>query len=147
MTIRYLKYFIFLAFIVALGVWFFFPIQKDDQTPAYAFAQIKRGDLKATVSATGTLNPVITVQVGSQVSGAILSLKADFNSRVTKGQVIAQIDPAIYDARLAEANSNLKSAQASRDKHSVEVLDEKRQLKRVEDLYKQIDKTIMLRPA
>lgn len=134
---RYLKYIAIMALTAGLGIWFLLPANEDDQTPAYDITPIKRGELKAMVSATGTLNPVITVQVGSQVSGAIHSLDADFNSRVSKGQVIAQIDSAIYEARLAEANSNLKSAQASRDKHSVEVLDAKRQLKRVEDLYRQ----------
>ena len=137
MTIRFLKYFTTFALIIALGVWLFFPIQKEDQTTAYDFAQIKRGDLKATVSATGTLNPVNTVQVGSQVSGTIQKLNADFNSRVSKGQVIAQIDSAIFDARLAEANANLQSAQATQDKTRVAVLDAARKLKRVEDLHKQ----------
>lgn len=137
MTTRYLKYFTILALIVALGVWFLFPGSEEDQTPAYDFAKIKRGDLKATVSATGSVNPVITVQVGSQVSGTIQTLNADFNSRVSKGQVIAQIDSAIFDARLAEANSNLKSAQAMQDKAWVAVLDAARQLRRVEDLHKQ----------
>jgi len=137
MTNPYLKYITVLALIVGLGIWFLFPTNEDTQTPAYDLAQIKRGVLTATVSATGTLNPVITVQVGSQVSGAIQSLNADFNSHVTKGQVIAQIDPAIFDARLAEANSNLKRAQASRDRAWVAVLDAARQLRRVEDLHKQ----------
>jgi HlyD family secretion protein len=80
---------------------------------------------------------VITVQVGSQVSGTIQTLNADFNSRVHKGQVIAQIDPAIFEARLAEADSNLKSAESSRDKAWVAVQDAARQLKRVEGLHKQ----------
>lgn len=137
MTLRYLKYFTILALIIALGVWFLFPGSEEDQAPAYDFALIKRGNLKATVSATGSVNPVITVQVGSQVSGTIQTLNADFNSRVSKGQVIAQIDSAIFDARLAEANSKLKSAQASRDKAWVAVLDAARQLRRVEDLHKQ----------
>lgn len=137
MAVRYLKYFTLLALILGLGIWFLFPANEDAETPIYDFAQIKRGNLKATVSATGTLNPVITVQVGSQVSGAIQSLDADFNSQVGKGQIIAQIDSAIYEARLAEANSNLRSAQASRDKHNIEVLDAERQLKRIENLYQQ----------
>lgn len=134
---RYLKYFALLAVIVALGIWFLLPTNEDDQPRTYDLVKIKRGDIKATVSATGTLNPVITVQVGSQVSGAIQSLNADFNSLVHKGQVIAQIDPAIFKARLAEANSNHKSALASLDRAQVVVVDAERQLKRVENLYKQ----------
>lgn len=137
MAFRYLKYIVPITLIILLGVWMFFPRAKEDSTPVYDLAKIKRGILKATVSATGTLNPIIKVQVGSQVSGTIQSLNADFNSRVSKGQVIAQIDPSIYKARLAEADSNLQSAQASLDKHHVELLDAERQLKRVEDLYNQ----------
>jgi len=137
MTIRSLKYIIPAILVITLGFWIFLPSTKEDQTQTYDFAKIKRGVLKATVSATGTLNPIITVQVGSQVSGTIQSLNADFNSQVTRGQVIAQIDPSIYKARLAEADSNLKSAQASLDKQKVELLEAKRQLKRVEGLYKQ----------
>lgn len=137
MTIRSLKYLIPVTLLILFGAWLFFPRNNDSKSPVYDFAQVKRGTIQAIVSATGTLNPIITVQVGSQVSGTIQSLSADFNSRVNKGQVIAQIDPSIYKARLAEADSNLKSAQASLDKHRVELLDAQRQLKRVEDLYKQ----------
>lgn len=138
MTARYLKYLAIPVVLIALGLWAFVtPNSEGEQTTVYNVAPVKRGDLTATVSATGTLNPVITVQVGSQVSGTIQTLNADFNSRVKKGQVIAQIDPAIYKARLAEADSNLKSAQASRDKAKVELRDAARQLKRVEDLYTQ----------
>jgi HlyD family secretion protein len=96
-----------------------------------------RGDLAATVSATGSLNPVITVQVGSQVSGTIQTLKADFNSRVRKGQVIAQIDAAVFQARLAEAEANLRRAQAASEKAWVAMEDAARQLKRREELYAQ----------
>lgn len=137
MNIRSLRYLLPLVLILGVIAWLFIPAAEEDTAPPYDFVKIKRGVLKATVSATGALNPIITVQVGSQVSGTIQSLSADFNSRVSKGQVIAQIDPSIYKARLAEASSNLKSAQASLDKHAVEVLDAKRQLKRVEDLYQQ----------
>lgn len=133
----YLKYLLIPALLIVAGVWYFFPADSGEQTPSYAVVSIKRGELKAIVSATGTLNPVITVQVGSQVSGTIQRLNVDFNSRVSKGQVIAQIDSAIFDARLAEANSNLKSAEASRDRAWIAVLDAARQLRRVEDLYRQ----------
>jgi HlyD family secretion protein len=123
--------------VIIIAVWFFLPSNEQELPSPYSLAPIKRGDLKATVSATGTLNPVITVTVGSQVSGTIQSLDVDFNSHVKKGQVIAQIDPALYKASLAEANANLMSAQASRDEQAVEVKDAKRKLKRVEDLFKQ----------
>lgn len=103
--------------------------------PAYSLGKISRGSIKAEVSATGSLSPVTTVQVGSQVSGTIQHLYADFNSVVKKGEVIAQIDPAIFNARLAEAEANLRSVQAARDKAQVEVQETNSALIRVTDLF------------
>jgi HlyD family secretion protein len=71
------------------------------------------GDVAYTVSASGNLNAVVTVQVGSQVSGNILSLAADYNTHVTKGQLVARIDPQIFQARVDQANANLNAARAS----------------------------------
>jgi len=76
------------------------------------------------------------VQVGSQVSGTIQHLFTDFNDRVKQGQAIAQIDPAIFKARRAEAQANLKSAEASRDKAWFSVMDAKREHNRQADLFK-----------
>jgi HlyD family secretion protein len=74
---------------------------------------VERGDIASTVSATGTPNAVVTVQVGSQVSGNILSLSADFNTPVKKGQVVARIDPQIYQARVDQARATLNAQQAA----------------------------------
>src|SRR5581483_7027478 len=74
--------------------------------------KIERGNIRNTVSATGTLQAVTTVQVGSQVSGTISALYADFNSNVHKGQVVAQLDPAIFKAQVASARANLEQARA-----------------------------------
>jgi HlyD family secretion protein len=134
---RFIKFLWIPLLIIIIGAWFLLPTKKEELPSPYSLTPIKRGNLTATVSATGTLNPVITVTIGSQVSGTIQSLDVDFNSHVKKGQVIAQIDPALYKASLAEANANLMSAQASRDEQAVEVKDAKRKLKRVEDLFKQ----------
>jgi HlyD family secretion protein len=76
-------------------------------------AQISRGDILDTVGATGTLQAVTTVQVGSQVSGNILELKADFNSIVKKDQVVARLDPSLFDAQLQQAKANLIQARAN----------------------------------
>lgn len=78
----------------------------------YATVSVERGTISSTVTATGTLEAVRTVQVGSQVSGSIAKLYADFNSVVRTGQVIAQIDPAMYQAQVAQARANLESARA-----------------------------------
>lgn len=72
-----------------------------------------RGDIQAAVTASGTVNPVSTVLVGTQVSGTIKSLYADFNSRVKKGQIIARIDPAFFETQLAQAQANADRVQAS----------------------------------
>jgi pyruvate/2-oxoglutarate dehydrogenase complex dihydrolipoamide acyltransferase (E2) component len=74
---------------------------------------VTRGDVSTVVTATGTINPVVTVLVGSQVSGTIKSLYADFNSRVKQGEVIAQIDPAIFQAQVDQARATVLTNQAN----------------------------------
>jgi HlyD family secretion protein len=78
----------------------------------YRTARVERGDIATYVSATGTLNPVITVQVGTQVSGTIAKLFADFNSVVQEGQRVAQLDQATFRAKLSEAEARLENARA-----------------------------------
>jgi len=126
-----------IVLILALGggaTAFLLPRDAAREAPAYALDEVRRGPLTEIVSATGTLSPVNTVQVGSQVSGTIQHLYADFNDRVQQGQVIAQIDPAIFKARLAEAEANVKSAEAEREKAWVGVLDAKREYERQQGL-------------
>src|SRR5438876_7558679 len=79
----------------------------------YQTATVTRGPITQAVTATGTLNPVVNVQVGSQVSGNILKLFADFNSQVKAGQVVAQIDPALFQATVTQAEGDLANAQAA----------------------------------
>ncbi|PYJ74183.1 MAG: hypothetical protein DME72_03745 [Verrucomicrobia bacterium] len=79
----------------------------------YQTAEVTRDPITQAVTATGTLNPVVTVQVGSQVSGNIAKLFADFNSQVKAGQVVAQIDPAIFQATVTQAEGDLASAKAA----------------------------------
>jgi HlyD family secretion protein len=80
---------------------------------SYQTAPITRGPITQAVTATGTLNPVVTVQVGSQVSGNIAKLFVDFNSPVKAGQVVAQIDPALFQATVTQAEGDLANAQAT----------------------------------
>lgn len=80
---------------------------------SYQTATITRGPITQAVTATGTLNPVVNVQVGSQVSGNIAKLFVDFNSQVKAGQVVAQIDPALFQATVTQAEGDLASAQAA----------------------------------
>src|SRR5213596_1440501 len=79
----------------------------------YQTANVTRGPITQAVTATGTLNPVVNVQVGSQVSGNISKLYADFNSQVKAGQVVAQIDPALFQATVTQAEGDLASVQAA----------------------------------
>src|SRR6266581_2905971 len=79
----------------------------------YQTANVTRGPITQAVTATGTLNPVLNVQVGSQVSGNISKLFADFNSQVKAGQVVAQIDPALFQATVTQAEGDLANAQAA----------------------------------
>ena len=78
----------------------------------YLTAKVQRGDITAVVQATGTINPLTTVPVGSYVSGTVKYIFADFNSRVLAGQVLAQLDPAIYEAQVVQTRGNLANAQA-----------------------------------
>src|SRR6476660_8772232 len=81
----------------------------------YQTAPVSRGPITQAVTATGTLNPVQNVQVGSQVSGNIQKLFVDFNSAVKAGQVIAQIDPVVFQATVNQADGDLASARAALD--------------------------------
>lgn len=103
----------FVAVVVAAGVWGYFYVQSRGNAPQYRLARVERGPLVAAVSATGNLNAVITVQVGSQVSGQIEELLVDFNSVVRRGQVIARIDPETFEAKVNQARAELDAARAA----------------------------------
>ena len=99
----------FMAAIILAGFYFW---GDSSSTPQYMTARVERGNLRNTVTATGALQAVTTVQVGSQASGTISALYADFNSKVKKGQVIAQLDPSTSKAQVDQARANLQNAQA-----------------------------------
>jgi len=80
--------------------------------PQYRTVAVDRGDIAAEVSANGTLNPVTLVNVGTQVSGTVRRIDADFNQQVKAGQVLAELDPALFQAALAQSTANLANAQA-----------------------------------
>jgi HlyD family secretion protein len=143
---------IVIIFIVLLVGGFIFYRWKGQNGLNQKFRTIKveRGEISSIVTATGTINPVVTVLVGSQVSGTIKGLYADFNSRVKEGEVIAQIDPAIFEAQveqakanvatalanLSNAQANLQNIQANLVKAEVAVSDAKRALDRNMQLMK-----------
>src|SRR5882672_4901426 len=98
--------------VVAVAVFAAFEFKGQDK-PQYFTTAADRGDIRAVVEATGTINAVITVQVGSQVSGTISHLFVDFNSRVKKGQLVAQIDPPLFEGAVLQAKSDLANAKAN----------------------------------
>ena len=104
---------VLVAAVVGGGVWAYLYSQSIGNAPKYRLAKVERGALTAAVSATGNLNAVITVQVGSQVSGQIKELLVDFNSVVKKAQVVARIDPEIFQAKVNQAKADLDSARAT----------------------------------
>lgn len=106
-------YFIGGAVVVALGVGAFLYWGNRANAEQYMTAKVERGNLRNTVTATGALQAVTTVQVGSQASGTISALYADFNSKVRKGQIIAQLDPSTTKAQVEQSRANLQQAQAN----------------------------------
>ena len=88
-------------------------IRKRSGDVRYLTAEVRQGNITATVEATGTINPLTTVPVGSYVSGTVKYIFADFNTRVQADQVLAQLDPAIYQAQVIQARGNLANAQAN----------------------------------
>src|ERR1017187_6362516 len=97
--------------VAAGGVWYF--KRGNNDTPQYQTTTVARGDLTQVVTATGTLNPVVNVTVGSQVSGRISKLNGDFNSIVKSNEVIAEIDPSTYQAAVEQSDADLANARAN----------------------------------
>ncbi|MGH9603081.1 MAG: efflux RND transporter periplasmic adaptor subunit [Terriglobales bacterium] len=106
------KWFLVVAALAAIAVFAAFRLGRKSSAE-YFTARVERGDIRELVEATGTINAVTTVQVGSQVSGTLARLNADFNSRVKKGQVIAQIEPSIFQGVLLQAQADWENARAN----------------------------------
>ncbi|MBI3877635.1 MAG: biotin/lipoyl-binding protein, partial [Verrucomicrobia bacterium] len=110
-----LRWLVVLAFLLGLAWVGLLYLKKQDEAevPQFTSAKIARGDVVQAVTATGTLNPVVNVQVGSQISGNIQKLAADFNSQVKENQVIAQLDSATYRANVLQCEGDLASSKAA----------------------------------
>ncbi len=121
---------------LAIGGYVFF--NGERKAPVrYRTAPVERGSVVSLVTATGTINPVVSVQVGTQVSGMIKSLHADFNSTVKAGDVVAVIDPEPFKARRDQAASNLEMARANVGRAKADIAQRKRELDRVKSLVAQ----------
>jgi len=115
--------------LLVAGIAFFFYSRRSPEI-SYKTAKIERGTIVSTVSATGNLSAVITVQVGTQVSGTIQKLYVDYNSRVKKGQTIAEIDPSLFKAAVEQAQGNFLNAESNLLKAKVAQTDAERTLAR-----------------
>jgi HlyD family secretion protein len=136
-TKKYLMTIGIIVLVLAGGFLLYRLIGQSGSNQKFRFAKVEKGEVNLVVTATGIINPVVTVLVGSQVSGTIKALYADFNSQVKQGQLIAQIDPAIFDAQVEQARANVSNAKANLEnakanlvKAEVAVLDAKRNFDR-----------------
>jgi HlyD family secretion protein len=118
--------------IIAIAVFILFRGKGNE--PKFRTEKVVRGDIEMAVTATGTVNPVTTVLVGTQVSGTIKNIYVDFNSPVKKGQLIARIDPALFEAQVNQAKANLLSSKANLDKAEATSVDAKRTMERNKEL-------------
>jgi HlyD family secretion protein len=119
-------YLILIAAVLVAGMYFLVNDRETDQR--YRVGEVSRGDVVLGISATGTLNPVTSVQVGSQVSGTIAKLYADFNDQVKEGQLLAQLDPTFLQATVSEQRANVNRAEA-------QVNESERNFGRISDLF------------
>lgn len=122
-----------LGLAAALGLWRC--TAKDEAAPKYVTETASRGDIVARVSASGSLSAVVTVEVGSQVSGRIQELYADFNSVVKRGQRIAKIDPALFEAAVAQASANVAAARGNLARLQAQADEADRQARRAAQLF------------
>jgi HlyD family secretion protein len=131
-----MKKLILIVFLLAVagsaGGWYY--MRKNTKEPEVRTAQISRGDVVQAVQATGTLEAVTTVQVGTQVGGIIQELYADFNDFVKKGQVIARLDPTILDTQIEQQRANVTRSQADLDRLKVSLADAQQKLDRAKAL-------------
>ncbi len=144
---RYLWAIVIILFIIG-GLFLYEKFTTGGSGQRYRTIKVERGEIKSLVTASGTVNPVVTVLVGTQVSGTIKALYADFNSKVKKGQVIAQIDPAIFEAQVEQGKANLLNAQANLLNARANLLNAEANLKKAEvavtDTKRTLDRNIEL---
>lgn len=94
---------------------------KKEEGPSYVSAEVQRGDLNEAITANGVLNPISVINVGTQVSGTVQELKADFNDRVTQGQVLLRLDPALFASQLAASEAQLANVRAQAELQAANV--------------------------
>ena len=123
--------------IAAGALWMRVQKNREQAQAHYDTTPVGRGPIEAKVTATGTLSAIVPVQVGSQVSGTVAALHADFNSKVTKGQLVAKIDPSLFEATRQQARANLTAAEGNLAKAKAQSVDADRQAGRNKELLEQ----------
>ena len=123
------------AVVIILAIAAYFILRGNNKEPQFRTEKVVKGDIVMAVTATGTVNPVTTVLVGTQVSGTIKEIYVDYNSPVKKGQLIARIDPAPFEAQVDQAKANLLSAQANLVKATATRIDANRTMLRNKELF------------
>ncbi|WP_043110243.1 efflux RND transporter periplasmic adaptor subunit [Polycyclovorans algicola] len=125
-----------IAVILSGAAWLAFSALRGepDPGPRFTTATLDRGDLALTVAATGTLSALVTVEIGSQVSGRIASLHADYNSEVKQGDLIARIDPSLFEAAVQRARANLAVAEANVERAEIQLAEAERLERRITEL-------------
>lgn len=120
--------------LIAVAATAFFLFRNKNGEVQYRTEKVTKGDIEMTITATGTVNAVTTVLVGTQVSGTIRNIYVDYNSPVKKNQLIARIDPATFQAQVDQARANLLSAKANLEKARATTADAKRTMERNREL-------------
>src|SRR6266542_3632867 len=128
---------VLVAIVLAAVAW---RATRNAPAPKFETARVDRGRIVAQVTATGTLSALVTVQVGSQVSGRIQRLLVDYNSPVKKGQLIAKIDPELFEAALAQSRANHVAARGDLSRAKVQAAEAARQLDRTRSLAERKDR-------
>jgi HlyD family secretion protein len=130
-----------LIWLIAIGLVVLFFVYRwtsgGDDAPEYTTTAVQTENVVSRVSTSGSLQAVVTVDVGSQVSGRIQELYADFNSKVKKGEKIAKIDPALFQASVVQAEANVMAARANVTRLTITAEDAERQAKRASEVYEQ----------
>jgi HlyD family secretion protein len=129
------KILISVVLVIVLAAGGYYLLKQRGNGVQFKTAKVTRGDIRAAVTATGTASAVTTVQVGTQVSGTIKQLLVDYNSQVKKGQLLAQIDPELSEAKVAQSRANLQAAVANVEKAEAALTDADRTLERNRTLF------------
>src|SRR5687767_9462277 len=126
--------FVLLILGAVTGGFYFYKVRSAAPEPVVTTQPFSRGDIVESVSATGTLEAVETVEVGTQVSGVVRELHADFNSIVRKGQVIARLDPQLIQTQIEQQSANVLRAEADLERWKVGLADSRQKLDRARQL-------------